>query len=100
MVRHLTVCSSLLFSTVILFAPTAFAEDLGALVKEYREAAATVGGAPKARAREAKEKIAPVVDKIARLGSDEALAFLLKELDGAIPEIGAQFFLSAVNSDQ
>ncbi len=41
MVRHLTVCSSLLFSTVILFAPTAFAEDLAALVKEYREAAAT-----------------------------------------------------------
>lgn len=65
------------------------ADDLSTLVKEYRQASARVGGSPQTRAREAKQTVGPVVERIGALGSDEALAFLVKESDEAVPEVGA-----------
>ncbi len=70
-------------------APAPAADDLAALVREYRAASTRVGGTPQDRARKAGESVAPLVEKIGAVGSEEALAFLLKEVDDAIPEVGA-----------
>ncbi len=88
MLRTTFVCCAILLG--LEASPTvAVGNELTPLVKEYRAASAKIGGTPKDRARKAKESLGPLIEKIRAVGSDAALAFLMKEVDEALPEVGA-----------
>ncbi len=67
----------------------ATAETLGQLFAQYQAAKAKVGGTPDQRRDKANKGVAPIVRKIAAVDSDEAAAFLAREMNDAVPEIGA-----------
>lgn len=74
---------------VLLLVTPSFAEDLKTLRKEYEDAKAKVGGAPKDRADKVQKLIVPILEKIGELNTNESLAFLVGELKTAIPEVAA-----------
>ena len=63
--------------------------ELAGHVKDYTDAKPKVRGSPEERSRKARELVAPILGGIGKLGTDESLAFLQKEMDTAIPEIAA-----------
>ena len=72
-----------------LTASAVLGNDLAGHVKEYLDAKPKVRGSPEERSRKAREQVAPVLVSIGKLGTDDSLAFLQKEMDTAIPEIAA-----------
>jgi HEAT repeat protein len=63
--------------------------ELAGHVKDYLEARPKVRGSPEERSRKALELVVPIVGRIGKVGTDEALAFLQQEMDTAIPEVAA-----------
>ena len=89
MLRTTFVCFAVLLGLESMAPTVVVGNELTPLVKEYRAASAKVGGAPKERARKAKQSVGPVIEKIRAVGSDDALAFLMKEVAEAVSEVGA-----------
>ncbi len=87
--RTTFVCCAVLLGLEAVAPTVAVGNELTPLVKEYRAASAKIGGTPKDRARKAKESLGPLIEMIRAVGSDAALAFLMKEVDEALPEVGA-----------
>src|SRR5688572_12649118 len=79
-------------SIVLCLSVTASAvlgNELAGHVKDYTDAKPKVRGSPEERSRKARELAAPILGRIGKVGTDESLAFLQKEMDTAIPEIAA-----------
>ncbi|HVR76536.1 MAG TPA: HEAT repeat domain-containing protein [Planctomycetota bacterium] len=83
------------FTLPFILTGPVFAEDLHGLIKEYEAAKAQLHGASRGwreradRGGRSERTLAPIVKRIAAVGSKESMAFLLGEMTSAPPEIGA-----------
>jgi hypothetical protein len=78
-----------LLAALVLLPCVALPDDLSVLVKEYLDAKAKVRGNPDERLGRARTIAAPALKKIGEVDTNESLAFLVQEMDTALPEIGA-----------
>src|SRR2546422_9835181 len=77
-------------SAGVLFASSlAKAGDLKTLASQYTAAKEKIGGFAEERAKQVQSKVSPILKQIAAIDTDESLSFLIRELDGSMPEIQA-----------